>query len=96
MRRACKITVGVFLLLGAVALMLVPLSRAGVLGLSPDPLTGIFSVLLAMPWFFVFDSMLGDQGAGFRLLMAAAGIGLNAGILGYICHKSAGATGKAK
>ena len=52
MRRACKITVGVFLLLGAVALMLVPLSRAGVLGLSPDPLTGIFSVLLAMPWFF--------------------------------------------
>ena len=87
MQRSCKITVGVFIVVGALALVFVPLAQSGFLGLQPDPRNGVFAVLLATPWFWIFNSMLAEQAAGFGLLMAAAGIGLNAGVLGILCSK---------
>ncbi|MCB1478843.1 MAG: hypothetical protein KDJ62_08210 [Rhodobiaceae bacterium] len=87
MHRSCKITVGIFIVLGALALIFVPLAQSGFLGLQPDPRNGVFAVLLATPWFWIFNAVLGEQAAGFGMLMAAAGIGLNAGVLGVLCRK---------
>ncbi|MCB1482179.1 MAG: hypothetical protein KDJ55_09465 [Rhodobiaceae bacterium] len=87
MQRSCKITIGVFMVLGAMALAFVPLAQSGFLGLQPDPRNGVFAVLLATPWFWLFDSMLGEQAGGFGMLMAAAGIGINAGVIGILCSK---------
>ena len=87
MRRSCKIAIGAYLVLGVAALGYVAASNAGLFGLSPDPRSGLAAVLLATPWFWIFDTMLKGQVAGLGLFMAAAGIGLNAGILGLLCEK---------
>lgn len=87
MRRNCKITVAVYLVLGAAALLFVPLASSGAFGLSPDPRNGIFAVILSIPWFFLIDIVLKGQSQGLGLFMAAAGIGINAGIIGLLCGK---------
>lgn len=52
-----------------------------------DPRNGIFAVILSIPWFFLIDIVLKGQSQGLGLFMAAAGIGINAGIIGLLCGK---------
>jgi hypothetical protein len=85
-RTVCKFIAGIYVMLCLVALAVIPLNAAGMFG-EPDPLSGVFAVILAMPWMHIFTNIVGDAGgnaaAGF--IMAGAGMGLNAAILWGLC-----------
>jgi hypothetical protein len=86
MRTLCRAVIGLYVLAGIAAIAIVPLNAAGLAG-EPDPLSGVFAVILAMPWMHIFTNIVGDAGgnaaAGF--IMAGAGMGLNAAILWGLC-----------
>ncbi|MEE4239158.1 MAG: hypothetical protein V2I51_20755 [Anderseniella sp.] len=86
MRTVCKVITGIYVMLCLGALAVIPLNAAGMFG-EPDPLSGVFAVILAMPWMHIFTNIVGDAGgnaaAGF--IMAGAGMGLNAAILWGLC-----------
>jgi hypothetical protein len=85
-RTVCKVITGIYVMLCLGALAVIPLNAAGMFG-EPDPLSGVFAVILAMPWMHIFTNIVGDAGgnaaAGF--IMAGAGMGLNAAILWGLC-----------
>ncbi|WP_260482569.1 SCO4225 family membrane protein [Sphingomicrobium flavum] len=66
----------VYLLVGIGALLLIPASAHGWLGIEADPLSGIFALLLALPWSLVL--MLVDSAETLvALTVCAIGIGIN-------------------
>ena len=87
MRTVCRVVTGIYVMLCLGALAVIPLNAAGMFG-EPDPLSGVFAVILAMPWLHILSNLVGDAGgntaASFAL--AGAGMGLNAAILWYGCR----------
>ena len=87
MKTVCKLVTGIYVMLCIGALAVIPLNAAGMFG-EPDPLSGVFAVILAMPWLHILSNLAGDTGgnmaAGFAL--AGVGMGLNAAILWYGCQ----------
>lgn len=92
MRRNCKITVAVYLVLGAAALLFVPLASSGAFGLSPDPRNGIFAVILSIPWFFLIDIVLKGQSQGSACSWPPPGSASTPGSSGSCAGNSAPAT----
>lgn len=60
-RRALLVVAVAYAVLGALALFAIPASAFGWLGVEPDPLSGIFALLLALPW-TIGLYLLGDIG----------------------------------
>lgn len=86
MRTICKIVTGIYVLLCVGALAIIPLNSANLFG-EPDPLTGVFAIILAMPWIQILSNLMGDTSGNLSASFALAGIGmgLNAAILWYGC-----------
>ena len=86
-KTVCRLVTGIYVMLCLGSLALIPLNAAGLAG-EPDPLSGVFATMLAMPWMHILSNLLGDTGgsmtAGFAL--AGAGMGINAAILWYGCR----------
>ena len=55
MSKGCKIVIGVFMAIYAIALALLAI---GTWGPNPDPLSGVFLLPLGLPWNFVGASAL--------------------------------------
>jgi hypothetical protein len=89
MRRACLAFVALYAILCVVALLLIPLGAMGLLGSEPDPLSGIFAVLLAMPWTLALSGLMSDTSVLWNLVLAAAGMLLNGLIVGFLCSRLA-------
>ena len=68
-----------YAILGLLSLLLVPASLYGWLGSESDPLSGVFALLLAMPWTILL-TLLGDIGTWGSLAFSAAAIALNVAI----------------
>lgn len=89
MRTACKVIIGLYVLLCVAALAIVPLNAAGWIG-EPDPLTGIFAVLLAAPWIWLTDPITNDTSTAWNMIVAGGCMALNALILWTLCRWLAG------
>ncbi len=85
MRKVCRAVIGLYVLACIAAIALVPLNAAGFAG-EPDPLSGIFAILLAAPWIWLTDSLMADTGVVWNLTLAAICMGLNATIMWAICN----------
>ena len=89
MRTACKAITGLYVALGIASLIIIPLNAAGMAG-EPDPLTGIFAVLLAAPWIWLTGPVTDDTGLAWNMAVAAACMAFNAAILWNLCRWIAG------
>ena len=89
-QKGLRIFATVYALLGALAVLAVPASLYGVAGMAEDPLSGIFALLLAMPWALLLDP-LGIDGTWSTLAYCAAGIILNFLILWRLTRPQSGA-----
>nr|WP_269931968.1 hypothetical protein [Aminobacter sp. HY435] len=69
------------------ALVVVPLNAIGAFGMEPDPLSGIFALLLAAPWSFFMDALASEASVVWNLLLLAAGMVLNGVILAFLCRR---------
>lgn len=87
MRSASIAIVGGYIVLSLVALLLVPLNAVGAFGMEPDPLSGIFALLLSMPWSLLTGRFASDTNTIWNLGLTAVGMALNAAILAFLCRK---------
>lgn len=71
--------------LGAIALLLVPASVFGWLGVPPDPLSGVYAYLLSLPWILVLLPFE-ETGTWVALAVAAMGIAINIWLLWRIAR----------
>ncbi|AHY45615.1 Hypothetical Protein RradSPS_0332 [Rubrobacter radiotolerans] len=83
MRRAVRVVggvlAGIYALLCALALVLVPASAEGWFGLEPDPLGGVFAILLALPWSVALMALSGDRmGLWPAMTILVCGMAVNA------------------
>jgi hypothetical protein len=53
------VVIGLYMLVSIAALALIPLNAAGLAG-EPDPLSGVFSVLLAAPWIWLAAPVMSE------------------------------------
>jgi hypothetical protein len=90
-RTVCKAVTGLYVVLCIAALAIIPLNVAGMAG-EPDPLTGIFAVLLAAPWIWLAGSITSDSGTAWNMIVAGACMALNAIILWTLCNRLASKT----
>jgi hypothetical protein len=83
--RLCRGVLIAYVILATAALLLIPASAAGLFGLSPDPLSGIYAIALALPWSIVAPW---PDAAGLmaNLLVIAAELALNAAIIWAACR----------
>lgn len=69
------------------ALLVVPLNAIGFFGMTPDPLSALFLVLLSTPWNFILDGLMeGCEGSViWNLILAFTGMLINGGIVALVC-----------
>ena len=89
-RKGLRMFAIVYAVLGALAVLAVPASLYSVGGMAEDPLSGIFALLLAMPWALLLDP-LGIDGTWTTLAFCTAGIVLNFLILWRFARPQSGA-----
>ncbi|MCJ8190700.1 SCO4225 family membrane protein [Sphingomicrobium aestuariivivum] len=87
LKRLLRVITIAYVVLGALALFAIPASVEGWAGVEPDPLSGIFALLLALPWSLLL-MLVGDAGPWPSFLVCAAGIALNTFILWRISRTS--------
>lgn len=68
------------------ALLIVPLNASGAFGMQPDPLAGIFAILLATPWPMLTDGLIKTDDPNWNLVLVAAGMGFNISVLWFLCR----------
>jgi hypothetical protein len=76
---------GIYALLCVASLLIIPLNAAGMAG-EPDPLAGIFAVLLAAPWIWLTGPITSSTGTAWNMIVAGACMALNAIILWALCN----------
>lgn len=86
MSRVCAKIFWGYEIIGAVALALVPASHYGLFGLEPDPLSGVFAVILGQPWLSLLPFDLGTGGVLLNVLIVGVCILVNASILYLLCR----------
>ncbi|WP_034491095.1 hypothetical protein [Afifella pfennigii] len=86
MRRICISVFWFYVVLAIFSLLVVPLNRAGFLGMTPDPLAGVFAVLLAQPWISLIARIPGLGEVLEGPLFVAACLALNAALLRLLCR----------
>lgn len=78
-----------FAVAGTLAILVVPASVYGIAGIEPDPLSGIFALLLGLPWTLVLH-FFDDIGTWGSLTICAFGVALNVFILWHLSRPKAG------
>lgn len=82
----CRAITLVYILLALISLALIPISAAGLFGVEPDPLAGIFAVVLATPWVQLIDKAVAVQGMAQNMALVGACLAFNAAILMLACR----------
>lgn len=85
MIRFCRLIVLVYLMLSLTAMVLVPMSSAGLFGFEPDPLSALWAVILSMPWPIVAGRFFSDTNAAFNLGILGLGMTFNALVMMGLC-----------
>lgn len=89
MNRMCKWVVGIYAGLAVLSLALVAFNAAGLAG-EPDPLSGVFAMLLATPWPAIFGGLASETGEFANYALVAGELALNVLILFIICRLLSG------
>jgi len=84
MRGVCRAVFWLYCGLSIVALLLIPISRWGLFGVEPDPLSAVFAVLLAQPWPSLADRFISGEAAGWAVVIL--GMAVNAAIIALLCR----------
>lgn len=84
MRTLCRVVTGLYVILCILALAIIPLNVAGMAG-EPDPLAGVFAVLLAAPWIWLAGPITSDSGTAWNMIVAGGCMALNTLILWNLC-----------
>lgn len=85
MRTLCKAVIGLYVVAAIAALAIIPLNSAGMAG-EPDPLSGVFAVLLAAPWFWLAGPITSDGSTVWNMTVAGGCMAINALILWGLCR----------
>jgi hypothetical protein len=84
-RTFCRVLTGLYIVLCGLALAAIPFNAAGLAG-EPDPLSGIFAVVLAAPWIWFVGPIISESGTFWNMLVAGGCMVLNALLLWSLCH----------
>lgn len=74
---------------GVIALLMIPASIYGWLGVTPDPLSVIFALLFGLPWTLALR-FFAEVGTVVAFLVSAIGIALNSALLLWLSRKASG------
>ncbi|WP_265564444.1 hypothetical protein [Sphingomicrobium arenosum] len=89
LRRLLLVILIVYGAASLLALFAIPASVEGWVGVEPDPLSGIFALILALPWSLAL-LLFTDAGPWASFLICAAGIAINCAIIWRMArHRSA-------
>lgn len=80
MNRFCFYCLTLYGLLCIVSLILIPLNAGEVFGMTADPLSGIFALLLSAPWSILLSRLINLEGNE-NLILVVTGMVLNGCIL---------------
>jgi hypothetical protein len=86
MVRICRTVFWLYVIACAASLLLVALSATGALGFEPDPLSGIFAVVLAQPWLGLTSWLSSGAHPVVSLIHVTLCVVLNAAIIHYVCR----------
>ena len=89
MKRVCRAILGVYIVVCLAAIALVPLNAMGAFGMSPDPLSGVYALLLSAPWIYLTGELESDTSVTWNLALAAICMAVNASILWLLCSRFA-------
>ena len=70
----------VYIVAGVIAIVMVPASYYGWFGIEPDPLSGVFALILGLPWSLAAN-LFREPTIWFSLALCSAGIVINAYLL---------------
>ncbi len=87
MRRICPAIIVIYVAACVAALALIPMNAAGMFGMAPDPLSGIYAMLLASPWIYLLDGLLGNGDLPRNMAMAVFSMAINTSLLGLLCRQ---------
>jgi hypothetical protein len=88
-RTVCKAVTGLYAALCIASLVIILPNAAGLAG-EPDPLSGIFAVLLAVPWVWFTGPITSGTSLVWNMIVTGACMTLNAFILWKLCNWIAG------
>lgn len=80
----CNVLIGIYIVAAIAALAIIPLNAEGIIG-TPDPLSGIFAILLAPPWIWLISPLASDAGTAWAMAVTAACMALNTVIMWFVC-----------
>lgn len=86
MRRLVFLLAWTYLLVGIFSLLLIPASLYEWFGIEKDPLSGVYALILGLPWtrlLFLFE----EVSTWFALVFTAFGILINASLLFFIAGR---------
>ena len=84
MRKVCGVVFWLYVAAALASLALVPLSAAGAFGITPDPLSGVYAVLLSTPWSYLGAALMSDD-VWWNLALMGFGMAINAAIIRLLC-----------
>lgn len=87
MRRICPAIIVIYVVACVASLSLIPMNAAGMFGMAPDPLSGIYALLLASPWIYLLDGLFGNGDVARNMALAVASMAINIGLLGLLCRQ---------
>ena len=82
----CRLGVWLYCGLCIAALLIVPVSVFGWFGVSPDPLSAIFALILGLPGTALVFSLVDVENSTASLFVTAVCMFLNAVLLGALCR----------
>ena len=86
MRRVCRFVILAYIIVCIAALAIIPMTAAGTFGIQPDPLSGIYALLLASPWILLLADFVGNGDMVANMAMAAISMAINVVILLLLCR----------
>jgi len=86
MVRICRTVFWLYVIACVASLLLVAVSATGMFGFRPDPLSGIFAVVLAQPWLSLTSWLTSGAHPVVALIHVALCVVLNAAFIHYICR----------
>jgi hypothetical protein len=81
----CGAVFWIYVVLAVLALLYIPVSVYGLFGVEPDSLSGLFAVVLALPWISLVSGIAG-VGLFWNIVLVAGCLVLNAAILWMLCR----------
>ena len=80
-----KIIAFIYLLFGIASLLMVPAGLYEWFGIEQDPLSGVFALLLALPWTLSLN-LFKETSTYFSLMVSAIGIAINSAFLFWLAR----------